>query len=82
MPCLGFRSAYRIVDYPLIVVVRGLCCQSLSRRYGYGLTTERPTTSARAGSESMTARRITYLRGRQDVDSHRLGIWGPSYGDS
>src|SRR5207249_10156502 len=23
---------------------------------------------------------ITYLRGRQDVDSHRLGIWGPSYG--
>src|SRR6185436_7988693 len=21
-----------------------------------------------------------YLRGRQDVDSHRLGIWGPSYG--
>src|SRR5207247_3699829 len=23
---------------------------------------------------------ITYLRGRQDVDTHRLGIWGPSYG--
>jgi dipeptidyl aminopeptidase/acylaminoacyl peptidase len=23
---------------------------------------------------------ITYLRGRQDVDSHRLGIWGGSYG--
>ena len=23
---------------------------------------------------------ITYLRGRQDVDSHRLGIWGVSSG--
>jgi len=23
---------------------------------------------------------ITYLRGRQDVDSHRIGIWGPSDG--
>ena len=23
---------------------------------------------------------ITYLRGRQDIDSHRLGIWGASYG--
>ena len=23
---------------------------------------------------------ITYLHGRQDVDSHRLGIWGASYG--
>jgi dipeptidyl aminopeptidase/acylaminoacyl peptidase len=23
---------------------------------------------------------ITYLRGREDVDSHRLGIWGGSYG--
>jgi dipeptidyl aminopeptidase/acylaminoacyl peptidase len=23
---------------------------------------------------------ITYLQGRKDVDSHRLGIWGASYG--
>lgn len=23
---------------------------------------------------------ITYLQGRKDVDAHRLGIWGGSYG--
>src|SRR6266849_4937808 len=49
---------------------------------GYGLDYRDADNLGPGGSSELNdlVGAITYLRGRQDVDSHRLGIWGPSYG--
>src|SRR5258708_19451988 len=49
---------------------------------GYGLNYREADNLGPGGSSELNdlLGAITYLRGRQDVDSHRLGIWGPSYG--
>jgi dipeptidyl aminopeptidase/acylaminoacyl peptidase len=49
---------------------------------GYGLDYREADNLGPGGSSELNdlVGAITYLRGRQDVDSHRLGIWGPSYG--
>jgi len=49
---------------------------------GYGLDYREADNFGPGGGSELNdlAGAITYLRGRQDVDSHRLGIWGPSYG--
>src|SRR5258708_29407710 len=50
---------------------------------GYGLNYREADNLGPGGSSELNdlLGAITYLRGRQDVDSHRLGIWGPSYGE-
>lgn len=49
---------------------------------GYGLDfREAPGAAAGGGSElNDLLGAIAYLKGRQDVDAHRIGIWGGSYG--
>jgi dipeptidyl aminopeptidase/acylaminoacyl peptidase len=49
---------------------------------GYGLDYREADNFGPGGGSELNdlVGAITYLRGRQDVDSHRLGIWGPSYG--
>jgi dipeptidyl aminopeptidase/acylaminoacyl peptidase len=49
---------------------------------GYGLDYREADNFGPGGSSELNDLfgAVTYLRGRQDVDTHRLGIWGPSYG--
>jgi len=49
---------------------------------GYGLDYREADNFGPSGGSELNdvVGAITYLRGRQDVDSHRLGIWGASYG--
>jgi len=49
---------------------------------GYGLDYREADNFGPGGGSELNdvVGAITYLRGRQDVDSHRLGIWGASYG--
>ncbi|HXN29485.1 MAG TPA: LpqB family beta-propeller domain-containing protein, partial [Candidatus Acidoferrales bacterium] len=49
---------------------------------GYGLDYREADNIGPGGGSELNdiVGAITYLRGRQDVDSHRLGIWGASYG--
>jgi dipeptidyl aminopeptidase/acylaminoacyl peptidase len=49
---------------------------------GYGLDfREAPGAAAGGGSElNDLLGAVAYLKGRQDVDAHRIGIWGGSYG--
>jgi dipeptidyl aminopeptidase/acylaminoacyl peptidase len=49
---------------------------------GYGLDYREADNLGPGGSSELNdlLGAIAYLRGRQDVDSHRLGIWGASYG--
>jgi dipeptidyl aminopeptidase/acylaminoacyl peptidase len=49
---------------------------------GYGLDYREADNFGPGGASELNdvLGAITYLRGREDVDSHRLGIWGASYG--
>src|SRR4029077_8591377 len=49
---------------------------------GYGLDFREADNLGPGGASELNdlLGAITYLRGRQDVDSRRLGIWGASYG--
>jgi dipeptidyl aminopeptidase/acylaminoacyl peptidase len=84
---LGFnthRSYSRIYAFNQYLVAEGYIVLSVNYRggTGYGLDYREADNLGPGGSSELNdlVGAITYLRGRQDVDSHRLGIWGPSYG--
>ncbi len=84
---LGFnthRSYSRIYSFNQYLVAEGYIVLSVNYRggTGYGLDYREADNLGPGGSSELNdlVGAITYLRGRQDVDSHRLGIWGPSYG--
>lgn len=84
---LGFdpkRSYSWIYAFNQYLVAKGYIVLSVNYRgsTGYGLDyREADNLGPGGGSEfNDLLGAITYLRGRQDVDSRRLGIWGPSYG--
>jgi dipeptidyl aminopeptidase/acylaminoacyl peptidase len=84
---LGFdpkRTYSWIYAFNQYLVAEGYIVLSVNYRSGtgYGLDyREADNLGPGGGSEfNDLLGAITYLRGRQDVDSHRLGIWGPSYG--
>lgn len=84
---LGFdpKRAYSwIYAFNQYLVAEGYIVLSVNYRggTGYGLDyREADNLGPGGGSEfNDLLGAITYLRGRQDVDAHRLGIWGPSYG--
>src|SRR5271156_4562546 len=84
---LGFntnRSYSWIYAFNQYLVAEGYVVLSVNYRggTGYGLDyREADNIGPDGGSElNDLVGAITYMRGRQDVDSHRLGIWGPSYG--
>ena len=84
---LGFntnRSYSWIYAFNQYLVAEGYIVLSVNYRggTGYGLDYREADNLGPGGSSELNDLfgAITYLRGRQDVDSHRLGIWGPSYG--
>ena len=84
---LGFntnRSYSWIYAFNQYLVAEGYIVLSVNYRggTGYGLDYREADNLGPGGSSELNdlLGAITYLRGRQDVDSHRLGIWGPSYG--
>jgi len=84
---LGFdpkRTYSWIYAFNQYLVAEGYIVLSVNYRggTGYGLDyREADNLGPGGGSEfNDLLGAITYLRGRQDVDSHRLGIWGGSYG--
>ena len=84
---LGFnthRSYSRIYAFNQYLVAEGYIVLSVNYRggTGYGLDYREADNLGPGGSSELNdlVGAITYLRGRKDVDSHRLGIWGPSYG--
>jgi dipeptidyl aminopeptidase/acylaminoacyl peptidase len=84
---LGFnthRSYSRIYAFNQYLVAEGYIVLSVNYRggTGYGLDYREADNLGPGGSSELNdlVGAISYLRGRQDVDSHRLGIWGPSYG--
>src|SRR6516164_7157240 len=84
---LGFdpKRAYSwIYAFNQYLVAEGYIVLSVNYRggTGYGLGYREADNLGPGGSSELNdlVGAITYLRGRQDVDSHRLGIWGPSYG--
>ena len=84
---LGFdpKRAYSwIYAFNQYLVAEGYIVLSVNYRggTGYGLDYREADNFGPGGSSELNdlLGAITYLRGRQDVDSHRLGIWGPSYG--
>jgi dipeptidyl aminopeptidase/acylaminoacyl peptidase len=84
---LGFnthRSYSRIYAFNQYLVAEGYIVLSVNYRggTGYGLDYREADNLGPGGSSELNdlVGAITYLRGRQDVDPHRLGIWGPSYG--
>jgi dipeptidyl aminopeptidase/acylaminoacyl peptidase len=84
---LGFntnRSYSWIYAFNQYLVAEGYIVLSVNYRggTGYGLEYREADNLGPGGSSELNdlIGAITYLRGRQDVDSHRLGIWGPSYG--
>jgi dipeptidyl aminopeptidase/acylaminoacyl peptidase len=84
---LGFntnRSYSWIYAFNQYLVADGYIVLSVNYRggTGYGLDYREADNLGPGGSSELNdlVGAITYLRGRQDVDSHRLGIWGPSYG--
>ena len=84
---LGFntnRSYSWIYAFNQYLVAEGYIVLSVNYRggTGYGLDYREADNLGPGGSSELNdlVGAITYLRGRQDVDSHRLGIWGPSYG--
>ena len=66
------------------LVAEGYIVLSINYRggTGYGLDYREADNFGPGGGSELNdvVGAITYLRGRQDVDSHRLGIWGASYG--
>ena len=84
---LGFnpkRSYSWIYAFNQYLVAEGYIVLSVNYRggIGYGLDYREADNFGPGGSSELNdlLGAITYLRGRQDVDSHRLGIWGASYG--
>ena len=84
---LGFdpkRTYSWIYAFNQYLVAEGYIVLSVNYRggTGYGLDyREADNLGPGGGSEfNDLLGAISYLRGRQDVDSHRLGIWGGSYG--
>jgi len=84
---LGFntnRSYSWIYAFNQYLVAEGYIVLSVNYRggTGYGLDYREADNLGPGGSSELNdlLGAITYLRGRKDVDSHRLGIWGPSYG--
>ena len=84
---LGFntnRSYSWIYAFNQHLVAEGYIVLSVNYRggTGYGLDYREADNLGPGGSSELNdlLGAITYLRGRQDVDSHRLGIFGPSYG--
>jgi dipeptidyl aminopeptidase/acylaminoacyl peptidase len=84
---LGFdpkRSYSWTYAFNQYLVAEGYIVLSVNYRggTGYGLDYREADNLGPGGSSELNDLfgAITYLRGRQDVDTHRLGIWGPSYG--
>jgi dipeptidyl aminopeptidase/acylaminoacyl peptidase len=84
---LGFdpkRTYSWIYAFNQYLVAEGYIVLSVNYRggTGYGLDYREADNFGPGGGSELNdiVGAITYLRGRQDVDSHRLGIWGPSYG--
>jgi dipeptidyl aminopeptidase/acylaminoacyl peptidase len=84
---LGFdpkRTYSWIYAFNQYLVAQGYIVLSVNYRggTGYGLEYREADNFGPGGASELNdvLGAITYLRGRQDVDSHRLGIWGPSYG--
>ena len=84
---LGFntnRSYSWIYAFNQYLVAEGYIVLSVNYRggTGYGLDYREADNLGPGGGSELNdlLGAITYLRGRQDVDSHRLGIWGGSYG--
>ena len=84
---LGFdpkRTYSWIYAFNQYLVAEGYIVLSVNYRggTGYGLNYREADDLGPGGGSELNdlLGAITYLRGRQDVDSHRLGIWGPSYG--
>jgi dipeptidyl aminopeptidase/acylaminoacyl peptidase len=84
---LGFnpkRSYSWIYAFNQYLVAEGYIVLSVNFRggIGYGLEYREADNFGPGGGSELNdlLGAITYLRGRQDVDSHRLGIWGASYG--
>src|SRR5215467_9025937 len=84
---LGFntnRTYSWIYAFNQYLVAEGYIVLSVNYRgsTGYGLDYREADNLGPGGGSELNDLRgaITYLRGRQDVDSHRLGIWGGSYG--
>src|SRR6202012_2627 len=85
---LGFNSNSRehswMYAFNQYLVAEGYIVLSVNYRggTGYGLDYREADNVGPGGGSELNdiVGAITYLRGRQDVDSHRLGIWGASYG--
>jgi dipeptidyl aminopeptidase/acylaminoacyl peptidase len=84
---LGFnpkRSYSWIYAFNQYLVAEGYVVLSVNYRggIGYGLDYREADNFGPGGGSELNdlIGAITYLRGRQDIDSHRLGIWGASYG--
>ena len=84
---LGFnthRSYSWMYAFHQYLVAEGYIVLSVNYRggTGYGLDYREADNLGPAGSSELNdlLGAISYLRGRQDVDAQRLGIWGPSYG--
>ncbi len=84
---LGFdskRSYSWIYAFNQYLVAEGYIMLSVNYRggTGYGLDYREADNFGPGGGSELNdiVGAITYLRGRPDVDSHRLGIWGGSYG--
>jgi dipeptidyl aminopeptidase/acylaminoacyl peptidase len=84
---LGFdpkRTYSWIYAFNQYLVAEGYIVLSVNYRggTGYGLDYREAENLGPGGASELNdlLGAITYLRGRQDVDSHRLGIWGGSYG--
>ncbi|HZS57677.1 MAG TPA: prolyl oligopeptidase family serine peptidase [Gemmatimonadaceae bacterium] len=85
---LGFNTDYLwfswIYAFHQYLVAEGYIVLSVNYRggTGYGLDYREADNFGPGGGSELNdvVGAITYLRGRQDVDANRLGIWGPSYG--
>jgi dipeptidyl aminopeptidase/acylaminoacyl peptidase len=84
---LGFdpkRTYSWIYAFNQYLVAEGYIVLSVNYRggTGYGLDYREADNNGPGGGSELNdlLGAITYLEGRQDVDSHRLGIWGGSYG--
>jgi len=85
---LGFNTDSRehnwMYAFNQYLVAEGYIVLSVNYRggTGYGLDYREADNFGPGGGSELNdiVGAITYLRGRQDVDSHRLGIWGASYG--
>ena len=84
---LGFhthRAHSWMIAFNQYLVAEGYIVLSVNYRggTGYGLDYREADNFGPGGGSELNdiVGAITYLRGRQDVDSHRLGIWGASYG--